>query len=477
MNPWTRRQFLSRSGAVSLAGLFPWRGWKVPGRVSERDLLSLSDFLIENDRDAVLARIAAFAGQGWTRDELLGAIFLAGLREVNPDPCGFKFHCVMVSHSAALLADTAPAAEALLPVLFNASDFKHSQERDRREGDFRLVAAPEPQAGTLDELVDALRLGLEDWSADACDRAATGAARHVTEATVLDRLFDGLWVHGMRDFHNLGHKIIFVAQTYRMLRRLPRPALAEPALRSLCKALLIGGGEEARIGSPQSHALAREPKKAWRGDAASDPEHAIEVLRILRSVKQGEGGAAIAELLEDGASPAAVWDGYRLFAAEQHLHAPGLLAVHPLTTINASRFAAERALDPVKRRFLLLQTAEWQVAYRRSFTDGKPAGLAIDALEPGDAIGAERLLETKSRLEAVPQALRVAKHPRGARSLMSALSSRVRRKGDEHHYHKYIAAVDEERGLMHPALAPHLLAASVCYVPGPSARDTDFARH
>src|SRR6202051_4102555 len=54
--------------------------------------------------------------RGVSYRQLLGALFLAGIRNVNPQPPGFALHCVFVIHSAHLLGLEAPADTRLLPL-------------------------------------------------------------------------------------------------------------------------------------------------------------------------------------------------------------------------------------------------------------------------------------------------------------------------------------------------------------------------
>ena len=62
--------------------------------------------------------------------EFLAALFLAGIRNVNPQPPGFKFHCVFVMHSAHQLSLDAPVTERLLPLFWALDYFKQSEQRD-----------------------------------------------------------------------------------------------------------------------------------------------------------------------------------------------------------------------------------------------------------------------------------------------------------------------------------------------------------
>ena len=80
---------------------------------------------------------------GLSYRDLLAGLFLAGIRNVKPRPVGFKFHAVLVMNSAHLLGQTAAVADRLLPLLWALDNFKKSQEKDVREGDWTLTKVDE----------------------------------------------------------------------------------------------------------------------------------------------------------------------------------------------------------------------------------------------------------------------------------------------------------------------------------------------
>src|SRR6185503_17297794 len=58
--------------------------------------------------------------------QFLAALFLAGIRNINPRPPGFALHCVFVVHSAHLMSLEAPVDARLLPLFYVLDDFKVS---------------------------------------------------------------------------------------------------------------------------------------------------------------------------------------------------------------------------------------------------------------------------------------------------------------------------------------------------------------
>ena len=49
----------------------------------------------ETPRNKLLAAVAGRIGKGLSYEEILAAMFLAGVRGIEPRPVGFKFHAVM----------------------------------------------------------------------------------------------------------------------------------------------------------------------------------------------------------------------------------------------------------------------------------------------------------------------------------------------------------------------------------------------
>ena len=79
---------------------------------------------------------------------------------------------------------------------------------------------------------------MESWDIERAQRAAISLARSRNTAEV----FASLWQYGARDYRNIGHKAIFVANAERTLRVVGWQH-AEPVLRSLTYALLKHDGQ------------------------------------------------------------------------------------------------------------------------------------------------------------------------------------------------------------------------------------------
>ena len=178
--------------------------------------------------------------RGTSYRQLLGALFLAGVRNVNPRPPGFALHCVFVIHSAHLMSLEAPPDSRLLPLFYALDNFKTAQERDARApaGDYIMremrgtLPAPERAAAEF-------TAAMEAWDFERAERAIVSLARHRAPAEV----FEMLWRYGARDYRNIGHKAIYAANACRTLHAVGWQH-AEPVLRSLVLALLDFGRQQ-----------------------------------------------------------------------------------------------------------------------------------------------------------------------------------------------------------------------------------------
>src|SRR5262249_34198739 len=103
----------------------------------------------ETPRDKLLEQAVEKLKSGLSYRQLVGGLFLAGIRNIKPRPVGFKFHAVMVIGAAHQLSLDAPATDRLLPFFWALDNFKSSQAQDVKEGDWSLsspreTAVPSP---------------------------------------------------------------------------------------------------------------------------------------------------------------------------------------------------------------------------------------------------------------------------------------------------------------------------------------------
>jgi hypothetical protein len=436
-------------------------------------------------REKCAEMLAGQLHRGVSYRQLLGALFLAGIRNVNPQPPGFALHCVFVIHSAHLLSLEAPADARLLPLFYALDNFKTAQERDARQNDYVMrplgAALPAPDRAGAE-----LAAALEAWDAARAERAVAALARHRSPSEV----FEKLWLYGARDYRNIGHKAIFVANAYRTLHAVGWQH-AEPVLRSLVLGLLAFGPEQQVNGygfNDQCYLgnvrRVREtfPKLSakWMSDEAG-PDAARSILEVLRQAAPDEACADVAGRLVKGqASAAAVWDAVHLAAAELRLRAnrsAALVAIHAVTSANGLRHSYLAASDPQTRYLLLLQAAGWMVQFRK-WSETRPEALrdlTITGLEPAeDEEKPDQVLtETFAAISAKPdaaasRAFRMAADVSARPAFWAAALRFTAAKADEVHYYKYLAALIEDVPLASPEWQPHLLASAVYYLKGPA---------
>jgi hypothetical protein len=476
-----RREALARmAGAAGLLTLpaSPARAGTRAPTARAHDLDALADRLRATPRAETFTLASELIRAGVDIPTLLGAIFLCGVREIRPRPHGI-LHSVMMVGSSFQFADAASPTEAWLAVLWNLDDLKHSMEEDRSEdGDWSLPPRRQGRAQSPDAARNELVAAMEAWDAGRADRALTAFLPYCDRT----ELFEVLWPFLARCYAFIGHKIIYAMQVERVLGRIGW-RYAEPALRSLVMASLVGRDVAA---FDRSRDRARSFPAGWeRG--REDPAQSAALLRTLRTANPPEAQELVAHAFRDGLGPQTVWDALRLFGSEVFLKRRGrtadtgrqaLLPVHALTVVNALGHAARSARLDATRRILVLQAAGWLAAMRddlAGLADFSMAGSGIEALgdaaDPGPAL--RPLLD-----EASPARLRAyldaapAERERYSAHLRHALV----RTGQEHHQHKYAAAMQEESRLVHPRWTSRILAPAVDYIAHPKDPETEVYR-
>ena len=128
-----RRRFLRLGSALGLGvGLGSWsslsaitpanaRAMRVdPEIVRFRpEIEPVVRWIEETPREKVIEVALGHLKQGLSYRDLMSGLFLAGIRNIKPHPVGFKFHAVMVIHSAHLLGQSAAVQDRLLPMLLH----------------------------------------------------------------------------------------------------------------------------------------------------------------------------------------------------------------------------------------------------------------------------------------------------------------------------------------------------------------------
>jgi hypothetical protein len=222
---------------------------------------------------------------------------------------------------------------------------------------------------------------MDDWDEAAADAAVVALAR----TAGAHEIFEIFARYGARDFRDIGHKAIYVANSFRTLEVIGWQH-AESVLRSLAYALLEregAGVNPAKADLPADRPY-RENIRAvtqirpeWLDGRPSEAA-ATEMLRTLRDASPEEARSRAIELLYRGAAPASLFDAFFEGAAELMMRSPGILSLHATTFTNAVHYAWRQCRDDHTRRLLLLQNASFLPLFRGSTQQG----IEIDTFEP-----------------------------------------------------------------------------------------------
>src|SRR6266481_1058552 len=218
MAPISRRDVLSGLSSALASPLLLSRADAevTPDIVKFRPEIEPLVSLIETTpRDKCAEMVVEQLRRGVSYRQLLAALFLAGIRNVNPRPPGFALHCVFVIYAAHLISLEAPADSRLLPLFYALDDFKAAQKRDAKAkgGDYTMPAisgaipSPGRAAAELSEAMEA-------WDFGRAERAVVALAR----SRSANEIFAMLWRYGARDYRNIGHKAIYMANACRTLQ-------------------------------------------------------------------------------------------------------------------------------------------------------------------------------------------------------------------------------------------------------------------
>jgi hypothetical protein len=337
--------------------------------VADTGLAPLVHLIEATPRPLLLEAIAEQIAHGRAYRDILAALMLAGVTNVAPRPSvGHKFHTVLVVHSAHLASMSGPANERWLPLFWALDYFKAAAERDVQEnGDWRMQPLPDDRLPSASAALAALRTALDNWDEEAADAAAAQLARSGSVGEAYELLFR----YGARDFRSIGHKAIYVANSFRTLQAIG-VRHAEPILRSLAFALLNHEGDNPRDRDAEADRpyrenlpLAAEFRDDWR-DGRRDPGAVSELLATLRTDAPSASARAVVAQINAGVGPAAIWDALHLGAAELLLRQRGIVALHAVTTANALYFAYQAAADDQTRRLLTLQCAAFLPMFREA---------------------------------------------------------------------------------------------------------------
>src|SRR5438034_3784755 len=119
--------------------------------------------LEDTPRERVLEEVAARLKRGLTYRELLAALLLAGVRNIQPRPVGFKFHAVLVVNSAHLASISSTDSDRWLPIFWALDYFKSAQAQDAREGDWTMAPVEESKVPPSHQAKKAFTEAMDSW--------------------------------------------------------------------------------------------------------------------------------------------------------------------------------------------------------------------------------------------------------------------------------------------------------------------------
>src|SRR5438045_9210473 len=170
--------------------------------------------LEDTPRERLLEEVAARIKRGLSYLDLLAALLLAGVRNIQPRPVGFKFHAVLVVNSAHLASLSSPDSDRWLPILWALDYFKSAQAQDVKEGDWTMRAVDESKVPPAQKARQSFIDAMENCDEPAADAAVSGLIR----AVGAQEIFELFCRCGARDFRELGHKAIYVANSWRIVQ-------------------------------------------------------------------------------------------------------------------------------------------------------------------------------------------------------------------------------------------------------------------
>ncbi len=496
-----RRRFLqSTTAAVAAAGMsqLDFLG-KLP-RVSAQeaqpdpkivrftsDIEPLVRVIEEMPREKLLEEVAGRIQKGTSYREVVAALLLAGVRNIQPRPSvGFKFHAVLVVNSAHLASISSPDEYRWLPIFWALDGFKGSQARDIEEGNWTMGPVNEswvpPAAQARQRFADAM----DRWDEGDADAAVAGLARTAGS----NELFDIFARYGCRDFRSIGHKAIYVANAWRTLNCVGWQ-YAEPVLRSLAYALLNheGTGNPAEsdfeADRPGRENLARVKKfrDDWR-TGKIDEGATRELLTTIYGGNSSEICDQVVETINRGVSPQSVWDALLVGSGELLMRQPGIVGLHTLTTTNAMRYAFDACGDDETRKMLLLQNAAFLPLFRSGMNGrGRVGEQKVEALTPAE-IPADRAAALDAifadvsgdRMQAAQKTLAYARANPEPHEFITRARTLIFLKGRDSHDYKFSSAVLEDFANVSPAWRDKFLATSVFNLKGSGGGDNPLVQ-
>lgn len=301
---------------------------------------------------------------------------------------------------------------------------------------------------------EAFTASMDNWDEGAADAAIASLARN----SGANEIFELFARYGVRDFRSIGHKAIYVANSWRTLHCIGWQH-AEPVLRSLAYALLNHEGEpnpaQSDLEPDRPMRVNQELAKTIRADwktGRRDAGATRELLATLRTATDREACEATTKLLNDGIDPQSIYDAFLVGSGELLMRQPGIVGLHAVTSTNALRYIFEASGDNETRKLVLLQNAAFLPLFRNAMQSrGSIGEQKVDDLKPAEltSTGEESIAEIFHDVSADPAAacrkmLAYLQDNRSPEDLMTAARRLVFLKGNDSHDYKFSSAVLED---------------------------------
>lgn len=427
-----------------------------PGQVRDGSGIEpLVKLLEDTPQDELLEKVAHKVRQGTSYRDVLAALLLAGVRNVQPRPSvGFKFHAVLVVNSAHLASLSAPDSDRWMPIFWAIDYFKAKQLEEARTSGWTLPPVDESAVPAAHQANAAFIQAMERWDEEAADAAVAGLARSAGAVEV----FELLSRFGGRDYRSIGHKAIYVANSWRTLQCIGWHH-AEPVLRSLTYALLNHHGEpnpsESDLAADRPWRQNQELEKKIRGDwleGKLDAQATRDLVTTIRNGSPEEAANQCLELLNAGVAPQSLWDAVFISAGELLMRQPGIIGLHTLTTANAMHYAFQTSGDDRTRRLLLLQNCSFLPMFRESAQGrGRLSDQTIERFDTAKGEQAKPASVDQIFADVSSNRDRAAMNIRGflqaggnAETIITAAQRLIFQKGDDAHDYKFSSAVLED---------------------------------
>lgn len=480
-----RRDFLRELGGTLVTGGAAWQSLQSLSMVRAEDLQvtpnivrfrpemeEVASWIEQTPREQILQKAVERLKAGMGYRQLVGGLFLAGIRNIKPRPVGFKFHAVMVINAAHQLSLDAAQTDRLLPFFWALDNFKSAQAQDVKEGDWVLAQVNESAVPTPAKSQERFLDAMNRWDSDAADVAVAGLCRSGSATEVMELV----WPYAIRDWQNIGHKAIFAAQAWRTLELIGWEH-AEPVMRSLVFGLLNGGPGDSSVPYDVNRDLLKQIRSDWAAGKA-DPTATTSMIQTLRQATSKEAAAAVVAQLNQGVSASSLWDAFLLAASELLMRQQAIVPLHATTATNALFYIFRESGTDATRLMCMLQAASWIVMFRDGTRarGGFPDKPNIDEFQAADQPPAQ--LETvfmelnQDRNRAAAQTLAYARSGGAIATFFDVARHLIFTKGTDAHDFKFAASAFEDIQNASPAVRPQLLAASVYYLRSAGEKDS-----